>query len=282
MSIVSPNFVDKRAALHYRFEGKQEGQMPERFDRRTNWRAYGDLAWTESILTSPDEYAEETGYFGKIIQDHSRIEVKTLLHLGCGAGVNDHTFKKSFEVTGVDVSEGMLEIARKLNPEVRYIRGDMRNVRLKEMFDAVALPDCIGYMTTERDLRKATLTANNHLKPGGVLLIVALVREDFRENNFVYAGSRGDVEITIFENNHACGSRPTTYEATLVYLIRRKGKLEIVSERHVQGLFPLATWISLLRDLGFNVRGAKLDHSYDRFIRHDGKYRLRVFACRKP
>jgi len=40
------------------------------------------------------------------------------------------------------------------------------------------------------------------LKPGGVLLIVANIKEEFRENNFVYTGSKGDVEVTIFENNY--------------------------------------------------------------------------------
>lgn len=247
-----------------------------------NYRAYGDLAWTEPLLSFPEEYADGARHFERVIRDHSRIEVRTLLHLGCGAGAHDHTFKKSFEVTGVDISEGMLAHARRLNPEIRYIRGDMRTVRLGETFDAVAIPDSIGYMTTRADLRRAIATADRHLRPGGVLLIVALVREDFRENNFVYTGSRGDVELAMFENNHARGPRSATYEATVVYLIRRKGRLEIVSEVHTQGLFPLAVWRSLLRECGFRLGQRKLDHTYDPFIVGDGRYRVRVFACRKP
>jgi trans-aconitate methyltransferase len=90
------------------------------------WRAYNDLAWTEPLLASPEEYANGVQHFVRVIREHSRIAVRTLLHLGCGAGGHDHTFKKSFEVTGVDISERMLAPARGLNPEVRYIRGDMR------------------------------------------------------------------------------------------------------------------------------------------------------------
>ncbi len=245
------------------------------------YRAYGDLAWTEPLLAAPDEYADGARHFVRLIREHSRIEVRTLLHLGCGAGGHDHTFKRSLEVTGVDISEGMLAHARALNPEVRYIRGDMRTIRLGEMFDAVAIPDSIGYMTTRGDLRRALATADRHLRPGGVLLIVAITREDFRENNFVYAGARGDVELVMFENNHARGPRSRAYEATVVYLIRRKGKLKIVSEVHTQGLFPLAVWQSLLRERGFRIARRKLDHSYDPFIVGDGRYRVRIFACRK-
>jgi SAM-dependent methyltransferase len=247
-----------------------------------DYRAYGDLAWTEPLLAPPGEYADGARHFERVIRDYSRIEVRTLLHLGCGAGGHDHTLKKSFEVTGVDISEGMLAHARRLNPEIRYIRGDMRTVRLGETFDAVAIPDSAGYMTTRPDLRRAIATADRHLKPGGVLLIVALVREDFRDNNFVYTGSRGEVELTVFENNHARGPRSAAYEATVVYLIRRKGRLEIVSEVHAQGLFPLAAWRSLLRERGFLFAQRKFDHTYDPFVVGGGRYRLRIFACRKP
>jgi SAM-dependent methyltransferase len=247
-----------------------------------DYRSYGDLAWTEPLLAFPAESADGVRHFVRIIRDHSRIEARTLLHLGCGAGTFDHTFKKTFAVTGVDVSEEMLGLARKLNREVRYVRGDMRTVRLGERFDAVAIPDSIGYMTTRRDLRRALATADVHLRPGGVLLVVALVREDFRENNFVYTGSRGDVDLVVFENNHARGPRSTTYEATVVYLVRRKGRLEIVSEVHTQGLFPLAAWRALLRERRFRLGQRKLDHSYDPFLVGDGRYRVRIFACRKP
>ncbi len=81
---------------------------------------YGDLAWLWPIISPPEDYAEETELFSRVIREHSRIEVKTLLHIGCGAGHNDHVFKKHFEVTGIDNSEEMLKLARELNPEVTY------------------------------------------------------------------------------------------------------------------------------------------------------------------
>jgi hypothetical protein len=58
----------------------------------TKWLAYGELAWTEHILTPPDEYGEETEPLINAINEHSVTEVKTLLHLGCGAGGNDNVF----------------------------------------------------------------------------------------------------------------------------------------------------------------------------------------------
>jgi predicted TPR repeat methyltransferase len=114
--------------------------------------------------------------------------VTCALHLGCGAGGHDFHFKQHFSVTGVDLSEGMLEIAKKTNPEITYIKGDMRNVKLNEKFDAVVIPDSIMYMSTLEDLSAALRNAAAHMKPLGVLLIVARTKEDFRTNNFAYTG----------------------------------------------------------------------------------------------
>jgi ubiquinone/menaquinone biosynthesis C-methylase UbiE len=241
--------------------------------------SYNDLAWTELIVTSPKECKKETELFCNTIKNNSKIKPKTLLHLGCGAGIYDHNFKKHFKVTGVDISNGMLKIAKKLNPKINYIKGDMRNVKINAKFDAVVIPDSIGYITTLKDLRKTINTAYSHLNIGGILLIVAHIRDNFNENNFVYTGKLKGVEITIFENNYIINK--TNYEATIVYLIRRKGKLEIYTDRHKLGLFNSKEWLALLKRKHFSIKKTNLDHMYDRFMPENGKYPQIMFACRK-
>jgi len=250
--------------------------------KRTEWISYSKLAWTEPIVGSPEEYEEETELFSRAIKEHSIIEPKTLLHLGCGAGGNDYIFKRYFKVTGIDISKDMLKIAQKLNPEVAYYKQDMRKLKLDERFDAVAIPDSIGYMTSVKDLRETIFSANKHLKQGGVLLIVAHTKEEFSENNFLYTGSKEDIEITIFENNYIPDISKTTYEAIIVYLIRKKGRLEIHSDCHTLGLFKLGVWLDIFKEFKFEVKQIKMEHSYDRFILGEGRYPLTIFVCAKP
>ncbi|MGD9264629.1 MAG: class I SAM-dependent methyltransferase [Lysobacterales bacterium] len=246
------------------------------------WLSYGDLAWTEPLLAPPCDYAEENESYVNLIRKHSRIEAATLLHLACGAGGNDFTFKEHFTVTGVDISRRMLEIARDLNPEVTYVHDDMRSVDLQERFDAVAIPDSIDYMTTLADLKLAVDTACKHLKPGGVLLLVAKTREEFRENNFCYSGASRGVEVTVFENNHVPLVDRSSYEATIIYLIRRDGELSIYTDRHVLGLFSQSEWTSCLTAAGLEVRQEELKGIYDRFILGEGQYPMRIFIGVKP
>ena len=246
------------------------------------WLTYDELAWTEHIIAPADDYAEETEPLITAIKEYSKIDVKTLLHLGCGAGGNDYIFKKHYKVTGIDISEKMLDIARDLNPEADYHYGDMRKIKLDELFDAVVVPESIDYMRTESDLYGAIITAQKHLKPGGVFVFVANIAERFRPNNFVYTGFQGDIEITLFENNYIPPYPGSTYEATLIYLIRRKGKLEIISDRHILGLFKLETWLNQLKKAGFDIiNQINMDHGYDKYIVGEGKYPRLMFVCRK-
>lgn len=249
---------------------------------KNKWKAYSELAWTESLVYRPAEGLEEVELFSKLIKENSKRRTETLLHVGCGSGIYDYTFKEHFKVTGVDLSEEMLEIAKKRNPEVVYHHGDMRTIELKEKFDAVVIPESIGYMTTSIDLKKAIKCANKHLNPGGVLLIVANLKESFKENNFVYTGRKGDIEITIFENNYIPPDNDSIYEATIIYLIRDKGRLETYTDIHTLGLFDKKTWQSFLKAEGFEIKETKEEHFYDEYLLEKGEYPLHIFICIKP
>ena len=250
--------------------------------KSTKWLSYADLAWTEPIIAPPGEYAGENELYVNIIKEHAGDDARDILHLACGAGGNDFTFKKHFAVTGVDISQEMLAIAAALNPEVTYVLGDMRDVDLGKRFDAVVIPDSIDYAATLQDLEMTIATACKHLNPGGVLLIVAKTREEFQENNFCYTGSKDDIEITVFENDYVCRPDRSRYEATIIYLIRHKGRLETYTDRHELGLFSHDQWLSTLRGAGLTVEHEQLEGVYDRFILGEGTYPMRIFVATKP
>ena len=225
-------------------------------------RLYGDLAWIWPIISPVEDYIEETELFSNLIIEHAKIEVKTLLHLGCGGGHNDYTFKRHFKVISVDISEDMLSLAKKLNPEVNYKYGDMRTLQLEEKYDAVAILDSINYIKTVEDLQKTFITAYEHLKPGGVFLTFAeKITGQFTQNNTMCSThSQGDVEIIFIQNYYDPDLTDSSYEATFIYLIRVGGKLEICTDRHLCGIFTLKTWTELLKKTGFEVKQAKFTH----------------------
>ena len=247
----------------------------------SSWIAYNELAWTEDLLSDPADCEAEGAVHVDLIRRNSSFAPRTLLHPGCGAGGHDDVFKRHFAVTGVDISPGMLDRARQRHPDIEYIEGDMRTMRLGREFDAVAIPDSIDYMASLPELRMAIETAAAHLKPGGILLVTGKTREIFRCNNFAYAGERGDLHVTLLENNHIDPHRPDTYEAALVYLIRRRGELTVRSECHVLGLFLREAWEKVFAEAGLSLRETDIHGAYDKYLLGDGEYPQKIFLGTK-
>lgn len=219
-------------------------------------RMYNDLNWAWPLISHEKNYVEAAESIIKSVLVNSGIEVKTALHIGCGGGGHDYTLKKTFELTAVDLSEEMLEHARKLNPDVTYHQGDMRNVRLGKKYDAVIIADSINYMLTEKELGAAFKTAFEHLRPGGLFFTYAEYFADRFKQNMTWCSShkKEDVDISFIHNNYDPDPSDTMFESTFIYLIRRDGKLEVETDVHCQGLFEQEVWIRLLRDAGFEVK----------------------------
>ena len=226
-------------------------------------RLYHDLAWIWPIVSPPEDYIEETEFFSRIIKSEAKIDVRSLLHLGCGGGRNDHTFQNHFHVTGIDISKEMLELARELNPSAEYICDDMRTVRLERTFDCVTALDSVNYMITEEDLSRLFRTAHIHLNPGGIFLtVVEESRERFKQNRTISSThSRDDTQITFIENSFDPDPQDDHFEMTFIYLVRKRGTLEIYTDSHLWGHFTMDAWLNLLKTTGFEVKKRKFAHS---------------------
>src|SRR5262245_29905572 len=117
-------------------------------------KLYRELASWFHLLSSPPDYAEEADFARKLLVETAAETPRTVLELGSGGGNNASHLKVQFSMTLVDLSPGMLELSRELNPECEHLTGDMKSVRLGRVFDAVFVHDAIMYMTTENDLRR--------------------------------------------------------------------------------------------------------------------------------
>ncbi|MDY0178642.1 MAG: hypothetical protein RBR55_02030, partial [Synergistaceae bacterium] len=98
--------------------------------------------------------------------------------------------------------------------------------------------------------------------------------------NFVYSGSDGDTQVTVFENDHVVSD--STYEAAIVYLIRRETELQIYNEVHTLGLFSNSEWMRAFEGSGLVLNEEiALNDLYDHFLAEEGEYRLKAFVCEK-
>lgn len=225
-------------------------------------RLYNDLAWLWPVISPPEEYADESGYWRRALWDKLGVGRHHILELGAGGGHNLSHLTNHFQATAVDISPQMLCLSTGLNPGVDHHLGDMRSVRLGGVFDAVLIHDAVSYMLTEEDLRAAMETSRAHLRPEGVLLMGPdWVREDFYSSTrkeFRWVRKRGRMEVIIEEYLHDPEPEDTQIESVYTYTITQDGKSHVEIDTHTTGLFPVATWTRLMEEAGFGVEMTRL------------------------
>jgi len=131
------------------------------------------------LLYRDKDYAGEADYIAQLIRSFSP-DARTVMEIGCGTGAHAAELAEiGYEVSGVDMSEGMLEAAESrrsslpgdLASRLEFSHGDARSVRLGRKFDVViSLFHVMSYQTSNADLADAFATAREHVKPGGAFI----------------------------------------------------------------------------------------------------------------
>src|SRR6266487_5485967 len=121
------------------------------------YRLYHELAQWWTLISPPGQYADDAAAVAAVLGS-ADIAVREVLDLGSGGGHVAAHIKDRFDLTLVDISADMLAVSRRLNPECRHLRGDMRTARLPRAFDAVLVHDAVDYITGRRDLARVIET----------------------------------------------------------------------------------------------------------------------------
>ena len=231
-------------------------------------KLYDELADWWPVFSDPAHYRREVAHFARVLRESARPSPRTLLELGSGGGNSALHLKKRFAMTLVDISPRMLRVSRRQNPECDHVRGDIRSVRLGKTFDAVYVHDAICHMTNERDLKAVMRTAFVHCRPGGAALLVPdFVRETFEEGVDHGGSDSGRGSVRFLQWIVDPDPRDTTYVVDFAVLLRGpRGRARVAHDRHVQGLFPRARWLGLLREVGFRPRVVRDPEVRDAFL----------------
>lgn len=223
------------------------------------YRLYTEFAEWWPLLSSPSDYEEDGEALWDLVKEQARGPVKRLLELGSGGGHLVHHLPRSVELVLVDQSEAMLAQSRALNPRATHLQGDMRKLSLDERFDLVLLHDAVMYLTSPEDLQAALDTAADHLRPGGLMVLMPDTASDFFEETTVttghdHADGRG---ARLCEWNHS--PKGNTFQVDFALMLKhRDGTVEHHHERHTMALFPVEHYVEALMTAGLEDVGVSV------------------------
>lgn len=123
----------------------------------------------------PWRYYIEGHTFLQLIGD---VEGMSVLDLACGEGFYTRELRRrgASRVVGVDLSEGMIDLAREeeeRNPlGIEYRAGDARLLEGDESFDMVVAAYLLNYASTREELAEMCTAVARALRPGGRFVAV--------------------------------------------------------------------------------------------------------------
>ena len=145
-------------------------------------RVYDAFGW--------NYYPEEFAVLLQRWMEKNQIRVQSMLDIGCGTGVlcsRMHAY--GMDAQGMDLSEGMIAMAKEKYPELVFEQGNMVTYESDRQFDLVTSTcDAMNQILEPADLQQVMRNVYSYLAPGGYFLFDLLKWEETEECESVDLG----------------------------------------------------------------------------------------------
>ena len=250
--------------------------------------AYTSFAVVYDTFMDNVPYEEWGEYLHGLLLEYG-VEDGLVLDLGCGTGtMTEILASKGYDMTGVDFSEEMLDIAMqkrmKSGHDILYLMQDMREFELYGTVRAiVSVCDSMNYLTEDGDLEQVFRLANNYLDPGGLFIFDMNTEYKYREmlGDQTIAEERENCSF-IWDNYYYEEEKINEYQLSLFVedpVLSEKTGQDICrkfQEMHYQRAYSLAEVKAALE-----VAGMEFIAAYDAFTRnpvHQESERMYIIA----
>ncbi len=159
---------------HFLLQHKSEENHGDR--SYTKLAQYYDLIYDRIV-----DYETHTTFVEHLFKKfHKKGKVRKVLDIGCGTGNYAFVFaKRGYSVTGIDLSENMIRVAkeklarrRRASSNPRFFKMDMRNLTLDEKFDAATVMfGGFGYLLSYAEVRECFASVKKSLNKNGLFIL---------------------------------------------------------------------------------------------------------------
>ncbi|MEM5872305.1 MAG: class I SAM-dependent methyltransferase [Candidatus Aenigmatarchaeota archaeon] len=240
---------------------------------------YKTLAKYYDLIYTWKDYKKEVEFIEKLLKYN---KLKDILDVGCGTGSHASLLiKRGFSVTGIDISDDMLKIARKKVKNAKFIKADMRNFDFKKKFDAIiCMFTALNYNFTKKDLERTFTCVSKHLKNNGIIIFdIARIRKDMKIRRFdIVTAKDKRIELArITQWNPDLENRKWILDS--IFLVNDNGKFIFKTDKHDLAILYPKDIIKILKKKKF--RNVKIYSNFEFKKYKEGSELRPVFVVRK-
>lgn len=140
-----------------------------------------DSTWRKSVMTGYDPFAKfydavmgeptETATLLEALIQEFHPNATRVLELACGTGAVLKHLRHTYQMVGLDLSAGMLEVARRNIPDVPFYQDDMSTFSLPLSFDVIyCVFDSVNHLSTWEKWQSLFRHVDQHLGAQGLFI----------------------------------------------------------------------------------------------------------------
>lgn len=222
-------------------------------------RMYGERAELYDPIYHWKDYAAEAARVSALLAELGIADGSRVLEAACGTGSHLVHLQHRYRVSGFDLSDGMVAVARAKLPaeaEVELFRADMADFAVPAPFDALlCLFSSIGYVHPEPRLRAAASCFARAVRPGGAIIIEPWLAPGVYQPGRLTMQTYDGPDLKL---SRACISAQEGELAVMDFhwLVARKGAREVEHfvDRHELWLCPIERMQAIFEEAGFETR----------------------------
>lgn len=180
-----------------------------------------------------------------------------LLELACGTGIQSIRFKQAgFDVTGLDLSQDMLDIAAKrtksANLTIPFVQGNMLDLSSVGTFDYVTCySDSICYMQDEVEVGDVFKQVYDHLNEGGVFIFDVHSTYQIDEVFPGYSHHENVEDFAMVWDSFEDEAPHSIVHELTFFIQDEDGRFTRYDEVHEERTYEILTYDILLEQVGF-------------------------------
>lgn len=225
--------------------------------------AYTSLAPVYDLLNGDIDYAAWGDFIEKQFELFAKKKPESILDLACGTGsMAVELAERGYDMTGIDLSEDMLAVARKkcdgrrFRHDVLLLCQNMTEFELYGTVDAVVCClDGLNYLTKTEQLRKTFRHVHNYLNPDGLFIFDMNTPKKFEE---IYGTNAYILEedgvFCAWQNIYNSKSKLCDFYLS-IFTEDEKGRWHRTDEEQRERCYSLATAKKALLECGFELCG---------------------------
>jgi len=214
------------------------------------------------LLYQDKNYREEVDFLEEIFRKYLKKRPKTILDLACGTGGHALLLaERSYKVSGLDISVGMLERAKEKAKnkklKINFYQAPMQKFSLNQKFDVIiSMFSTVNYLTEYEDLKSYLKNVNFHLKQNGLLIFDvwnALSVLDHYDPYREKKAEKGKIEIKRIAKTRIDEIRQLCWVDYHCLVYENHKKIDEFDDHHQLKFFFIDELKNYLEDAGFKI-----------------------------